>query len=171
MSYGEPAARPDVGRVVEVASEVVNKAGIIFVASAGNAGEGLGTVPASGLHHAPAPVTQVQGRRAAPSLPALCTTVGSCQRLLHAGVSRWPHLVCSGKVAPWGLWHEVVFRSPPLTTQLVTLLLLLLLPLLLRVRPSQALRSAPWVLQAAPQVRCWASAPMSAPSWLPQGTA
>jgi hypothetical protein len=38
MSYGEPAARPDVGRVVDVASEVVNKAGIIFVASAGNAG-------------------------------------------------------------------------------------------------------------------------------------
>jgi subtilisin family serine protease len=39
MSYGEPAARPDVGRVAEVASEAVNKAGIIFVASAGNAGE------------------------------------------------------------------------------------------------------------------------------------
>lgn len=39
MSYGEPATRPDVGRVVEVASEAVNKAGIIFVASAGNAGQ------------------------------------------------------------------------------------------------------------------------------------
>jgi tripeptidyl-peptidase-2 len=39
MSYGEPAARPDVGRVVELASEAVNKAGIIYVASAGNAGQ------------------------------------------------------------------------------------------------------------------------------------
>lgn len=39
MSYGEPSARPDVGRVVDVASEAVNKAGISFVASAGNAGQ------------------------------------------------------------------------------------------------------------------------------------
>ena len=38
MSYGEPAARPDVGRVIEVAADAVHKAGIIFVASAGNAG-------------------------------------------------------------------------------------------------------------------------------------
>jgi subtilisin family serine protease len=38
MSYGEPAARPDVGRAIEVATEAVNKAGVIFVASAGNAG-------------------------------------------------------------------------------------------------------------------------------------
>lgn len=39
MSYGEPAARPDVGRAIEVAAEAVHKAGIIFVASAGNAGK------------------------------------------------------------------------------------------------------------------------------------
>jgi hypothetical protein len=39
MSYGEATTRPDVGHVVEVATEAVNKAGIIYVAAAGNAGQ------------------------------------------------------------------------------------------------------------------------------------
>lgn len=39
MSYGEATTRPDVGRVCEIASEAVNKAGIIYVAAAGNAGQ------------------------------------------------------------------------------------------------------------------------------------
>lgn len=39
MSYGEPTTRPDVGRAIEVAAEAVYKAGVIFVASAGNAGK------------------------------------------------------------------------------------------------------------------------------------
>lgn len=41
MSYGEATARPDVGRAIEVAAEAVNKAGVIFVASAGNAGKAV----------------------------------------------------------------------------------------------------------------------------------
>ena len=36
MSYGEPAAVPDAGRFVALASELVNKHGVVFVSSAGD---------------------------------------------------------------------------------------------------------------------------------------
>jgi tripeptidyl-peptidase-2 len=39
MSYGEPTAAPNKGRVIQLATEVVQKHGVVFVASAGNAGE------------------------------------------------------------------------------------------------------------------------------------
>lgn len=48
MSYGEPTSAPDYGRFVELANEVVNKFGVIFVSSAGNAGPSLNTVGAPG---------------------------------------------------------------------------------------------------------------------------
>ncbi|KAH6555217.1 hypothetical protein KP509_1Z272900, partial [Ceratopteris richardii] len=48
MSYGEPTSAPDYGRFVELANEAVNKYGIIFVSSAGNAGPSLNTVGAPG---------------------------------------------------------------------------------------------------------------------------
>lgn len=35
----QPASRADVGRAIDIAAETVHKAGVIFVASAGNAGE------------------------------------------------------------------------------------------------------------------------------------
>jgi subtilisin family serine protease len=38
MSYGEPTAAPNKGRVIQLATEVVQKHGVVFVASAGNAG-------------------------------------------------------------------------------------------------------------------------------------
>lgn len=48
MSYGEAVAFPNKGRFVELADEVVNKHGILFVASAGNNGPALTTVGAPG---------------------------------------------------------------------------------------------------------------------------
>lgn len=48
MSYGEPASIPNEGRVADLFSEVVNEHGVIFVASAGNAGPALSTVGAPG---------------------------------------------------------------------------------------------------------------------------
>ncbi len=48
MSYGEPASTPDSGRLIELFSEVVREHGVIFVASAGNAGPALSTVGAPG---------------------------------------------------------------------------------------------------------------------------
>lgn len=48
MSYGEPTSAPDYGRFVDLANEAVNKYGIVFVSSAGNAGPSLNTVGAPG---------------------------------------------------------------------------------------------------------------------------
>ncbi|KAF6251901.1 subtilase family-domain-containing protein [Scenedesmus sp. NREL 46B-D3] len=48
MSYGEPTSRCNVGRAIDIAAEAVHKAGVIFVAAAGNAGPALGTVGAPG---------------------------------------------------------------------------------------------------------------------------
>ena len=48
MSYGEPASLPNEGRLADLFSEVVNEHGVIFVASAGNAGPALSTVGAPG---------------------------------------------------------------------------------------------------------------------------
>ncbi len=48
MSYGEPASTANRGRLIELFSEVVREQGVIFVASAGNAGPALSTVGAPG---------------------------------------------------------------------------------------------------------------------------
>jgi tripeptidyl-peptidase-2 len=48
MSYGEPTSTPNAGRLVELANELVEEHGIIFVASAGNSGPALSTVGAPG---------------------------------------------------------------------------------------------------------------------------
>jgi tripeptidyl-peptidase-2 len=48
MSYGEAACLCDKGRFVELAEEVVNKHGIVFVSSAGNNGPALTTVGTPG---------------------------------------------------------------------------------------------------------------------------
>ncbi len=48
MSFGGPTADPDQGRTVEILSELVNRYGVIFVASAGNEGPALTTVGGPG---------------------------------------------------------------------------------------------------------------------------
>ncbi|KAL3696139.1 hypothetical protein R1sor_010215 [Riccia sorocarpa] len=48
MSYGEPTMMPDYGRFIDLATEVVNKYGVIFISSAGNNGPSLSTVTAPG---------------------------------------------------------------------------------------------------------------------------
>lgn len=51
MSYGEPSSAPDSGRIAELYSEIVNEHGVVFLASAGNAGPALTTVGGSGRNH------------------------------------------------------------------------------------------------------------------------
>ncbi len=48
MSYGGPSADPNRGRIAALYSEIVNKHGVIWVASAGNSGPALSTVGAPG---------------------------------------------------------------------------------------------------------------------------
>ncbi|KAG9416309.1 tripeptidyl-peptidase II Tpp2 [Aphanomyces cochlioides] len=48
MSFGEHAARPNYGRPVEMIQELVEKHGVIFVASVGNDGPALGTLKSPG---------------------------------------------------------------------------------------------------------------------------
>ncbi|GBG25276.1 Tripeptidyl-peptidase 2 [Hondaea fermentalgiana] len=48
MSFGEPTSAPDQGRTAELARDLVEKHGVIFVSSAGNAGPALSTVGAPG---------------------------------------------------------------------------------------------------------------------------
>ncbi len=48
MSYGGPGPIPDTGRLLDIFRDVVNEQGVIFVASAGNAGPALSTVGGPG---------------------------------------------------------------------------------------------------------------------------
>ncbi|KAF0698014.1 Aste57867_11345 [Aphanomyces stellatus] len=48
MSFGEHAARPNYGRPVEMIQELVEKHGVLFVASVGNDGPALGTIKSPG---------------------------------------------------------------------------------------------------------------------------
>ena len=48
MSYGGPTPAPDVGRIIDIYSEIVNKHGVIWVCSAGNEGPALTTVGSPG---------------------------------------------------------------------------------------------------------------------------
>ena len=48
MSFGEPTRTPNAGKIPELCADAVNNHGIIFVASAGNAGPALSTVGAPG---------------------------------------------------------------------------------------------------------------------------
>ncbi len=48
MSYGEPSSLPNSGRLIDLFSELVHEHGVVFVASAGNAGPALSTVGAPG---------------------------------------------------------------------------------------------------------------------------
>ena len=48
MSYGGPTQDPNDGRLTGLYSEIVNKHGVIFVASAGNSGPALSTVGSPG---------------------------------------------------------------------------------------------------------------------------
>eukprot|EP00168_Porphyra_purpurea_P003233 TRINITY_DN1384_c0_g1_i2.p1 TRINITY_DN1384_c0_g1~~TRINITY_DN1384_c0_g1_i2.p1 ORF type:complete len:348 (-),score=88.10 TRINITY_DN1384_c0_g1_i2:454-1497(-) len=48
MSYGEPTAFPNAGRIVELLTALAREAGVLFLASAGNAGPGLSTVGSPG---------------------------------------------------------------------------------------------------------------------------
>ena len=48
MSFGEPSATPDHGRLTELISQIVDDHGVIFVASAGNEGPALSTVGCPG---------------------------------------------------------------------------------------------------------------------------
>ena len=48
MSYGGPTQDPNDGRLAGLYSEIVNKHGVIFVASAGNSGPALSTVGSPG---------------------------------------------------------------------------------------------------------------------------
>ncbi len=55
MSYGEPSSLPNSGRLIDLFSELVHEHGVVFVASAGNAGPALSTVgaPGGGLRGGP----------------------------------------------------------------------------------------------------------------------
>ena len=48
MSYGGAAPRPDVGRIYQEYSQIVNRHGVIFVSSAGNNGPALSSVGSPG---------------------------------------------------------------------------------------------------------------------------
>jgi len=48
MSFGEPTTLPEMGRIAELARELVENHGVVFVSSAGNAGPALSTLGAPG---------------------------------------------------------------------------------------------------------------------------